>query len=90
MIGLTKSAALEYASRGIRINAVRSVAIETPLVAGMIAKEPETMKDIMNIGFDARGGRTSANLACFPGRKDLQVANFNGLLDYGNYEISRT
>jgi NAD(P)-dependent dehydrogenase (short-subunit alcohol dehydrogenase family) len=46
VIGLTKSAALEYASRGIRINAVCPGAIETPMVAEMVAKEPETMKDI--------------------------------------------
>jgi len=46
VIGLTKSAALEYASRGIRINAVCPGAIETPMVAEMIAKEPETMKEI--------------------------------------------
>lgn len=46
VIGLTKSAALEYASRGIRINAVCPGAIETPMVAKMVAKEPETMKDI--------------------------------------------
>jgi NAD(P)-dependent dehydrogenase (short-subunit alcohol dehydrogenase family) len=36
VIGLTKSAALEYASRGIRINAV----LNTPMVAVMLAKEP--------------------------------------------------
>src|SRR5665213_3539158 len=46
VIGLTKSAALEYASRGIRINAVCPGAIETPMVAEMVAKEPDTMKDI--------------------------------------------
>ena len=46
VIGLTKSAALEYASRGIRINAVCPGAVETPMVAEMIAKEPETMKEI--------------------------------------------
>lgn len=47
VIGMTKSAALEYAAKGIRINAICPGAIETPMVADMIAREPETMKDIL-------------------------------------------
>ncbi|MGH6864880.1 MAG: SDR family oxidoreductase [Methyloceanibacter sp.] len=47
VLGLTKNAALEYASRGNRINAVCPGAIETPMVADMLAKEPDTMKDIL-------------------------------------------
>jgi NAD(P)-dependent dehydrogenase (short-subunit alcohol dehydrogenase family) len=37
IIGLTKTAALEYAPRGMRINAVCPGTIETPMVADMIA-----------------------------------------------------
>ncbi|APT59996.1 oxidoreductase [Roseomonas gilardii] len=47
VIGMTKSAALEYAAKGIRINAVCPGTVETPMVAEMLAQEPEAMKEIM-------------------------------------------
>jgi len=73
VLGLTKSAALEYASRGIRINAVCPGAIETPMVAGMLAKEPDTMKDILKEQPIGRLGRPEEIAAavlwlCSPGK----------------------
>ena len=58
VVGLTKSAALEYASRGIRINAICPGIIETPMVTRMLASEPEEMKELMRDVPIARLGRT--------------------------------
>ena len=40
MLGLTKAAALDYASRGVRVNAVCPGATDTPMVAKVIAENP--------------------------------------------------
>lgn len=72
VIGLTKSAALEYAARGIRINAVCPGIIETPMVADMLEREPEAMKELMKEQPIGRLGRSDEIAAavlwlCSPG-----------------------
>lgn len=46
VIGLTRSAALDYAASGIRINAICPGVIETPMVAEMQKKETDAMNKL--------------------------------------------
>lgn len=47
VVGLTKSAGLEYAAKGIRINAICPGIIATPMVTGMLETQPEAMAELM-------------------------------------------
>jgi NAD(P)-dependent dehydrogenase (short-subunit alcohol dehydrogenase family) len=72
VIGLTRSAALEYASRGIRINAICPGTIDTPMVADMLQNQAEAMKEIMRDQPIGRLGRSDEIAAavlwlCSPG-----------------------
>ncbi|GAA1979465.1 glucose 1-dehydrogenase [Microbacterium pumilum] len=72
VIGLTTSAALEYAPRGIRINAICPGTIETPMVTDMIEKGELDMAEAMANQPIARLGRADEIAAavlwlCSPG-----------------------
>ena len=72
VLGLTKSAALEYAPRGIRINAICPGTIQTPMVADMLAKGELNMDEAIANQPIARLGQASEIAAavlwlCSPG-----------------------
>ena len=72
VIGLTKSAALEYAPRGIRINAICPGTVDTPMVGEMLQKQADAMKEIMRDQPIGRLGRSDEIAAavlwlCSPG-----------------------
>lgn len=47
VLGMTKSSALEYAARGVRINAVCPGIIMTPMVDGMLEHEKDAMDELI-------------------------------------------
>jgi NAD(P)-dependent dehydrogenase (short-subunit alcohol dehydrogenase family) len=72
VIGLTRSAALEYAPRGICINAVCPGIIETPMVADMLVSQAEAMQELIKEQPIGRLGRPEEIAAavlwlCSPG-----------------------
>ncbi|WP_423822299.1 glucose 1-dehydrogenase [Salinisphaera sp. SPP-AMP-43] len=58
VIGLTKSAAMDYAAQGIRINAVCPGAIKTPMVAKMLEEQKDAMDEFLKLQAIGRLGTT--------------------------------
>jgi len=72
VIGLTKSVAVEYAPKGVRVNAVCPGVIDTPMVADMLASQASAMAEIMKEQPIGRLGRADEIAAavlwlCSPG-----------------------
>lgn len=57
VLGLTKSAAIEYASKGIRINAICPGMIETPMVQQMVSSGDLSREDCAKLAPIRRLGR---------------------------------
>ena len=49
VIGLTRSAAMEYAPRGVRINAICPGVINTPMVSDMLETQKEAMDEFLKL-----------------------------------------
>jgi NAD(P)-dependent dehydrogenase (short-subunit alcohol dehydrogenase family) len=57
IVGLTRSAALEYAKRGIRVNAVCPGVIETPMVDRVFGEHPDMKQQLVTSEPIGRLGR---------------------------------
>lgn len=57
VLGLTKSAAMDYAAQGIRVNAVCPGTIQTPMVQKMLDETPEAMDEFMALQAIGRLGQ---------------------------------
>lgn len=72
VLGMTKSAGVEYAPRGIRINAICPGTIDTPMVQDMLQGQAEAMTEILKEQSIGRLGRPDEVAAavlwlCSPG-----------------------
>lgn len=90
LIGLTKTAALEYAAKGIRINAIAPAFIETPMLekAGITTDE-EMKESVIELHPMARLGRPEevANAVLWLASDDSSFVTGHTLLVDGGYTV---
>ncbi|QJU58289.1 SDR family oxidoreductase [Sphingomonas sp. AP4-R1] len=72
VIGLTKSAGLKYAARGIRVNAVCPGPMDTPMLSGLIEQDKDMIDEMVKVQPIGRIGRPEEVAAavlwlCSPG-----------------------
>ncbi|CCU83614.1 MULTISPECIES: glucose 1-dehydrogenase [Mesotoga] len=88
VVGLTKAAALEYASKNIRINAVNPAFIKTPLIENAGMKEGTEMYDML-VGLHPIGRlgnpREVANAVLFLSGEDASFVHGESLMVDGGY-----
>lgn len=88
VVGLTKAAALEYASKNIRINAVNPAFIKTPLIENAGMKEGTEMYDML-VGLHPIGRlgnpREVANAVLFLSSEDASFVHGESLMVDGGY-----
>ncbi|AFK06978.1 dehydrogenase of unknown specificity, short-chain alcohol dehydrogenase like protein [Mesotoga prima MesG1.Ag.4.2] len=88
VVGLTKAAALEHASKNIRINAVNPAFIKTPLIENAGMKEGTEMYDML-VGLHPIGRlgnpREVANAVLFLSSEDASFVHGESLMVDGGY-----
>lgn len=84
LLGMTKTTAMEYAPRGIRVNAVGPAFIDTPLLAGL---DPEVRGELVALHPAGRLGTAEevAALTCFLLSKDASFITGSYHLVDGGY-----
>lgn len=63
VVGITKTAALEYADKGVRINAVAPMPIDTPLIHSLFTSEGDNLDEVIDAKYPAKQLGTAAQIA---------------------------